>query len=94
MTQPITRRAFVQNVGMAGAALAALPACADSAPPAEQRGTVTLALVGCAHSHTPGCQLRKGRRQANRQKSLAVDGSFLTPRPGPAPHINGAKVYG
>jgi predicted dehydrogenase len=35
---------------MAGAALAAFPACADSAPPAE----VTVALVGCAHSHTPG----------------------------------------
>lgn len=39
---------------MAGAALATLPACADSASPAKQPGTVTLALVGCAHSHTPG----------------------------------------
>ena len=54
MNQPLTRRAFVQKVGLAGATLAALPPGADSASAAEQQGAITLALVGCAHSHTPG----------------------------------------
>jgi predicted dehydrogenase len=53
MNQTVTRRAFVQQVGMAGAALAALPAGAASAA-AEQPRALTVALVGCAHSHTPG----------------------------------------
>ena len=54
MDQSVTRRKFVQKVGMAGAALAALPAWADWAASAEPRETITLALVGGAHSHTPG----------------------------------------
>ena len=53
MNVPLTRRTFVQQLGAAGAALAAMPAMA-AANEAEPAGKTILAVVGCAHSHTPG----------------------------------------
>ena len=65
MTTPISRRSFVQQVGLAGAAFAALPrlAAADSSKP-----TVTMAFVGCAHIHTPGFVTLLNRREDVRVK--------------------------
>ncbi len=54
MKRLIDRRTFVQQVGIAGAAWAALPAGTQPASAAEQPPLVTLALVGCAHVHTEG----------------------------------------
>ena len=54
MNKTITRRTFVRAAGRAGAALGACSTLVGSAQPAEQEGPVTLALVGCAHSHAPG----------------------------------------
>jgi predicted dehydrogenase len=48
MTTSISRRTFVQQVGLAGAAFAAMPRLMAGDSPA-----VTLAFVGCAHIHTP-----------------------------------------
>ena len=54
MNTPLTRRTFVQHLGAAGAALAAAPIVAAAAGAAEPAGKTILAVVGCAHSHTPG----------------------------------------
>lgn len=52
MTNQVTRRDFIKNVGVAGAAAAVLP---QSLMAADEGGkTITLALVGGAHIHTPG----------------------------------------
>lgn len=53
MNPKIPRREFVQKVGYAGAALAALPALSVAGAEAAAK-PVVLALVGCAHIHTPG----------------------------------------
>jgi predicted dehydrogenase len=45
-----TRRRFLETAGTAGVALAAAPALAR----AQGGSRTTLALVGCAHIHTPG----------------------------------------
>jgi predicted dehydrogenase len=65
MTTPISRRSFVQQVGLAGAGFAAMPrlAAADSSKP-----LVTLAFVGCAHIHTPGFVTLLNRRDDVRVK--------------------------
>jgi predicted dehydrogenase len=47
-----SRRQFIHTVGYAGAALAALPGAALRAADATPK--TVLALVGCAHIHTPG----------------------------------------
>jgi predicted dehydrogenase len=53
MNTPVTRRTFVQQLGAAGAALAAVPTVAAAAGAAQPAGKTTLAVVGCAHIHTP-----------------------------------------
>jgi predicted dehydrogenase len=63
MNTPLTRRTFVQHLGAAGAALAAAPIAAAAARAAEPAGKTILAVVGCAHSHTPGyIQMLKARK--------------------------------
>jgi predicted dehydrogenase len=54
MNKPLTRRIFVQQLGAAGAALAVVPSVVVAAGTAEPAGKMTLAVVGCAHSHAPG----------------------------------------
>jgi predicted dehydrogenase len=54
MNMPLSRRNFARQLGAAGAALAAVPSLAAAARAAEPAGKTVLAVVGCAHSHTPG----------------------------------------
>lgn len=57
MNDPLNRRAFLKTASAAGLTLAAL-----SPDSLAAEGKVTLALVGCAHIHTPGfVNLLKGR---------------------------------
>ncbi|MHB1310248.1 MAG: Gfo/Idh/MocA family protein [Limisphaerales bacterium] len=57
MTTKLNRRSFLKTATVAGAAVAATPGRLLAAD-----GQVTLALVGCAHIHTPGfVNLLKGR---------------------------------
>jgi hypothetical protein len=53
MNTKMPRREFVQKIGYAGAAMAALPAMSLHAASAPAK-PVVLAFVGCAHIHTPG----------------------------------------
>lgn len=58
MNSPINRRSFLQTTAAAGLAMAA----ATPSRVLAAEGRVTLALVGCAHIHTPGfVNLLKGR---------------------------------
>ena len=54
MSTPLTRRTFVQQLGVAGATLVAMPTVAAAAGTAQPASKMILAVVGCAHSHTPG----------------------------------------
>jgi predicted dehydrogenase len=54
MSDSISRRTFLQQAGLTGASLALTPALLRAAEPADTQPTVVLALVGCAHIHTPG----------------------------------------
>ena len=57
MNSNLTRREFIRRASVATVAAASLP----SALAADK--TVTMALVGCAHIHTPGfVTLLKGRK--------------------------------
>src|SRR5258705_9861391 len=57
MNSNLTRRDFIRTASLASLAAASLP----SALAADK--TVTIALVGCAHIHTPGfINLLKGRK--------------------------------
>ena len=60
MNDTMTRRHFMQSTAITGAALAAL---GDGALAADDDRRITLALVGCAHIHTPSfVNLLKGRK--------------------------------
>jgi predicted dehydrogenase len=59
----MSRRTFVQQVGLAGAAFAAMPRAI-----AADASAVTLAFVGCAHIHTPGFVTLLNRRDDVRVK--------------------------
>ncbi len=65
MTTPISRRSFVRQVGLAGAALAASP---NLAAAEASNSTAILAFVGCAHIHTPGFVTLLNRREDARVK--------------------------
>jgi len=54
MDSLVTRRTFVQELGLAGAALASLPQIAAAGPAADAQHPAVLAVGGAAHTHTPG----------------------------------------
>jgi predicted dehydrogenase len=66
MNPDLPRRTFLRNTGAAAFAAASFP----SILAAEAEGAVTLALVGCAHIHTPSFVDLLKRRKDVRVKSV------------------------